>query len=577
MGHAGRGKGYIQHMVRFAVTVAVAALLALTGCGGSQEREKKEQEAAAAEKKVAESRAFLEQLEREKKLLDTRLTEAHGKLTESRGLLHRTLAGAAYLAAEQDSGGLVIDVDMASARDGFLLEQAARAKDHEAVSELAARALDDQRPCVRTPAEEQAQAPFCPPCQVDPYEDACVGVATHFASTPEWSCATLARTAQGLPPTAFCTSEFQHPAPEGNVKSPYAERNLSTSLRVARVAFAYNGRLHVSDYPAPDRFLYNPPAVESRALCERNTERNKCIYECEVSHVRYEDPCACEEPSREPEEEEEEPYGDTPDESVQEEDPEVREAREAAAEAEAEAEQARERAAEAQKELQYQECLTSCDSNYEPGEDAPAPSGSGAEDGEPRARPTSSEVNVRLEATPAPGIFLVSRELRVLGAKREVIEASSLTVVLRHPALVALWRKKPLPEGELGSLEEVGQLDTVTTEGGKASLVSLPGVEGTALVGLLEDQVKGYAFNTQPGQEPVVALTPAAVCEAVRAEPKRFPQRFQDACAKLTPAASPEADAGVPEGPADAGTPESPADAGTTASPADAGQGEVAP
>jgi len=560
-------------MVRFAVTGAVAALLALTGCGGArQEREKKEQEAAAAEKKVAESRAFLEQLEREKKLLGTRLTEANARLVESRGVLRRTLAGAAYLAAEQDNGGLVIDVDMASARDGFLLQEAARAKDREAISELATRALDDQRPCVRTPAQE-AEADSCPPCQVAPYEDACVGVPTHFSSTPDWGCATLARTGEGLPPTAFCTSVFQHPAPVGDVKSPYAERNLSTSLRVVRVAFAHNGRLHVSDYPGPDRALYNPPAVESRFRCERDTERNKCIYECEVSHGRYEDPCACEEPSPAPTAEEES-SGDAPDE--EEEDPEVRRAREAAAEAEAEVEEARERAAEAQRELRYQECLTACDAPYEPDQEESAPSGAGeAEEYEPR--PTSSEVNVRLEATPAPGIFVVSRELRVLGARNEVMETTPTTVVLRHPALVALWQRKPLPEEELGDLEEVGQLDTVTTEGGKAALVSLPGVEGTALVGLLEGQVRGYAFNSQPGQAPVVPLEPKAICEAVSAEPKRFPQRFQEGCASLLAASRPEADAKLPGGPADAGTSESPLDAGTPASPADAGPGEVTP
>ncbi|HLM44438.1 MAG TPA: hypothetical protein VK458_11255, partial [Myxococcaceae bacterium] len=326
--------------------------------------------------------------------------------------------------------------------------------------------------------------------------------------------------------------------------SPYAERNLFTELHVARVAFAHNGQLHVSDYPGTDRFLYNPPAVESRALCERNTERNKCIYECEVSHGRYEDPCACEEPTPEPAAEEEEPYGDAPDDAEGEEDPEVRRAREAAEEAEAEAAEARERVAEAQRELQYQECLTTCDATYEPDLDESAISDMN-EGAPPPPQPTSSRVNVRLEATPAPGIFVVSRELQLLGDERQVLETSSLTVVLRHPALVALWRRKPLPQEELGSLEEVGALDTVTTEGGKASLVALPGVEGTALVGLREGSVKGYAFNTQPGQEPVVTLAPAAVCEAVRAEPKRFPQRFQEACAKFTAAARPEADAGA--------------------------------
>jgi hypothetical protein len=552
-------------MVRFAVTGAVAALLALAGCGGArQEREKKEQEAAAAEKKLADGRAFLEQLEREKKLLATKLTESNARLAEARGRLRRTLAGAAYLAAEQESGTLVIDVDMAAARDGFLLEEAGRAKDHEAISELAVRVLDDQRPCVRKPTEE-AEAEACPPCEVAPYEDACAGVEAHLSASPDWSCATLARTGEGLPPTAFCTSVFQHPAPGSTVASDYAERNLDTSLQVVRVAFAHNGQLHVSDYPSPEPSLYNPPNVGVLVQCGAETERNKCIYDCQVSHGRYEDPCACEEPSAEPEAEEaSEEYPEEAEEPI-----EVRQARAAAEAAEAEAEEARERAAEAQRELQYQECLSSCESPEAPEAEEPAPSDS-EEAFEPR--PTSTVVSVSLESTPAPGIFVVSRELKVLGARQQVVESSPHTLVLRHPGLVALWRKQAPPDEELGSLEEVGRLDTVTTEAGKAALLSLPGVEGTALVGLLEGKVKAYAFTTKPGQEPVVALEPAAVCESVRAEPKRFLQGVQDACARLAPAPTVEVAAGTPEGPVDAGTPEGPADSGTAVAP-----GEVAP
>ncbi|HEX8700162.1 MAG TPA: hypothetical protein VF815_15055 [Myxococcaceae bacterium] len=548
-------------MVRFAVTGAVAALLALSGCGGaSPEREKKEQEATAAEKKLADSRVFLEQLEREKKLLATKLAESTAQLAESHGRLYRTLAGAAYLAVEKDNGGLVLDVDMAAARDGFLLEESARAKDLEAISELGARVLDDQRPCVRTAAaagDEETGA--CPPCEVAPFEDTCIGVEKNRSSSPDWSCATLARTGEGLPPTAFCTSVFQHPAPEGSVMSDYAERDLDTSLQVVRVAFAHNGQLHVSDYPPPELSLYNPPNVGPLAQCGVETARNKCIHECQVSHGRYEDPCACEEPSPEPPAEEERPeYAEGEGESYEEpEEPEeVREGR-----AIAEAEEA------AYAEEQYQQCLRACeggdDIEVDDPEVVPPP-------GEvPPPEPTSSVVNVSLESTPAPGIFVVSRELKVLGARQEVVESSRLTLVLSHPGLVALWQKKAPPEGALGKLEEVGQLDTVALDGGKAALVSLPGVEGSALVGLLAGKVTAYAFHTKPGQEPVVTLAPAAVCEAVRAEPKRFPQGVQDACAKLGVSAAPAAvDAGTPEGPVDAGAPERPTDAGS---------GEVAP
>jgi hypothetical protein len=564
--HAQRGKGYIQHMVRFAVTAAVAALLALTGCGGAQEREQQEQQAVAAEKKLAEGRAFLGQLEQERKLLATKLTDANARLAESRGRLQRTLAGAAYLAAEPESG-LVLDVDMGAARDGFLLEEAARAKDPEAITDLAVRVLDDQVLCTYNPMEEtNAPDASCPPCEVAPYEDACSGVEAHRTSSPDWSCVTLARTGEGLPPTAFCTSVFQHPAPAGSVESAYSEQDLDTSLQVVRVAFAHEGQLHVSDYPAPEPTLYNPPNVGVLFQCGAETERNKCIYECQETHGRYEDPCACEETSAADPEEDSALGGesDTEDES-----PEVARARLAAEVAEQEAEAAREAAEEARKELQYQECLSSCEAPEASKTEDSNPSDS--EEGAPR--PTSAVVSMRLEAAPAPGIFVVLRERKLLGPQQQVVDSTPLTLVLRQPGLAALWRKKAPPDEALGKLEEVGQLDIVTTEAGKAALVSLPGVEGPALVGLLGTQVKAYAFNTKPGQEPVVAVEPAAICEGVRAEPKRFPQGVQDACAKLAaPAATAEVDAGTPEGPVDAGSPGSPTDAGTAAKP-----GEVAP
>ncbi len=442
-------------MVRFAVTGALAALLALTGCGGAQqEREKKEQEAAAAEKKLADSRAFLERLEREKKLLATKLAESNTQLAESRGKLRRTLAGAAYLAAEQESGGLVLDVDMAAARDGFLLAEAARAKDHEAVSELAVRVLDDQRPCVRKPTEEEEPTEACPPCEVAPYEDACVGVETNRSSSPDWSCTTLARTGEGLPPTAFCTSVFQHPASTDNVVSSYSERELDTSLQVVRVAFAHNGQLQVSDYPPPYFSLYNPPNVAPLVRCGAETARNRCIHDCQESHGRYEDPCACAEPSPEPVED-----GETEESFVEEEESdEVRQAREAAEAAEEEAAAAQERVAAAQRELQYQECLSSCEAGDTVEE---------AESGEALPQPTASVVSVRLESTPAPGIFVVSRELKVLGARQEVVESSSLTLVLRNPGLVALWKKKAPPARGTGEAGRGGQAGRRHHRGGQ--------------------------------------------------------------------------------------------------------------
>ncbi|MDY7226264.1 hypothetical protein [Hyalangium rubrum] len=555
-------------MGRLGVTGAVVALLALTACGGArQEREKKEQEAAAAEKKLSDARAFHEGLEREKTLLAKKLAEARGRKEEVRGLHHQTLAGAAYLAAEKGSG-LVLDAEMTAAREGFQLEEATRQKDGEALKELVSTTLDDLRPCVAS-KETDEMGDACPPCEVAPFEDACVGVETNRIPSPEWECEALARTGEGLPPAAFCTFRLRHSAPAGDVSSDYAERDLSTWLRVVRVAFAHQGRLHVSDFPAPDPTLYNPANVEPLVACKAETSRNQCIHDCEVSFDRYDDPCACSQP--EPAYDTTSEYSEPGDEEdAEDEEPyEVRQAREAAAAAQAEAEEAQARVQEAEREFQYQQCLSVCEP--EKGSEA----GASDEGGAPVA--VSTEVAVKLQATPAPGIFVVSRELSVLDGSEKVLERELHTLVLKHPALVSLWLKEALPNKDaLGELEEVAALSEVLSEGGKPSLAPLPGMEGPTLIGLQGGKVRAYAFKNQPGQAPVVALEPQAVCAAMNADPKRFPEAFLKSCAEPAPVAA-EVDAGTPtspEEPADAGT----SDAGTSDSDAGTSDaGEVAP
>lgn len=577
MRHAGGREGYIQNMGRLGVTGAVVALLVLSACGGAkQEREKKEQEAAAAEKKLPDARTFLEGLEREKKLLAAKRDEANARRAEVRGLYHRTLAGAAYLASEQGQD-LPLDADMIAARDGFLLEEAARKKDRKALQELAATALDDLRPCVvsnESPETEEG----CPPCEVAPFEDACISVERYRVPPPDWNCQTLARMGEGLPPAAFCTYSLRHSAPGADVDSPYAERDLSTQLQVVRVAFAHKGRLHVSDYPAPEPILYNPPNVEPLVACEAETDRNQCIHDCEVQFDRYDDPCACSEP-------EPDAWSEPTDyeaEGDEEEPEEVRQAREAAEAAQAEVEEAQARALEAEREFQYQQCLSVCDP--EEVDDPEAPSEEG---GEKAPVPASTQVIASLQATPAPGIFVVSRQLNVLGENEQVLEKELQTLVLRHPALVSLWQKEPLPdEDALKELEEVAALSDVLSEGGKPALAPLPGMEGPTLIGLEGGKVKALVFKTQPGQDPVVALEPQEVCAAMNADPKRFPEAFLKSCSQPAPAE--EADAGTPpppEAPADAGSAQE-AEAGTSqdagsAQEADAGTsqdaGEVSP
>ncbi len=514
---------------------AVVALLALTACGSNQEREKQARELAAAERKGVEARAFNEGLERERKLLAEKLQEAEARLAEIRREHHATLAAAAYLSGH----GVPFDEDMRAADNGFLLTEAVRQKDQKAIGELAARALEDARPCATAAEVEGEDASACGPCEVAPFEDTCADVETNVESSLEWSCAALARSVEGVPPAAFCTAALEHPAPGAGVDSPYSERRLPTSLQVVRIAFAHQGQLYVSDYPKPEPTLYNPPNVEPLVECKAETARNECIHKCEVRYDRYEDPCACE-TGDEPDDHEH----DDSEEGGEEDDvpAEVREARRAAAEAEAEAEAARQRAAEAQEEVEYQECLAAC----EPEKEEVAESAEDDENAETRVEPDAAAVTASLEATPAPGVFVVSRDVRaLLNEKKEVLQQEKGTLVLKHPGLVALWQKKALPDSDtLGAIEVVGALDEVRREGEKPSLAPLPGMEGPMLVGLRGGKVKAYAFKTQAGQEPVVELDGAAVCAALRTEPKGFPETFLKACPE------PESkDAGSPDSP----------------------------
>jgi hypothetical protein len=540
-------------MGRLGAGGAVLALLALTACGSSQEREKQARELAAAERQVAEARAFNEGLERERKQLTGKLMEAEGRLAELRGAYNGTLAAAAYLAEE--GHGLVLDEDMRAAREGFLLAESLRQKDPKATGEVVARVLEDARPCAATTEEQGDSEAACGPCEVAPFEDTCVGVEPNLESSLEWSCAAVARSAEGVPPAAFCTSTLEHPAPGYGVESPYSERGLPTSLQVVRIAFAHQGRLYVSDYPKPEPTLYNPPNVEPLVQCKAETARNECIHKCEVRFERYVDPCACETGDEPDEHDHEDPEEGDEEDGVP---AEVREARRAAAEAEAEAEEARKRALEAQQEVEYQECLAAC----EPGKEELAELADDDDNAETHVEPESIAVTASLEATPAPGVFVVSRDVReLINEKKEVLDGKKSTLVLKHPGLVALWQKKALPDSDtLGVIETVGQLDEVLSEGGKPSLAPLPGMEGPTLAGLSGGKVKAYAFKAQAGQEPVVELDGAAVCAALRAGPKRFPESFAKACPEAAPPAPVEPGAGAPPGAApeskDAGAPD---------------------
>jgi len=541
------------------------ALLALSACGANPEREKRAKELAAAEKKLAEAKAHNEDLEREKQLIATKLGQEQARLAEVQAAYHGTLAGAAYLAEE---GSLSMSWEMYAAREGFLFAEAVRGKDKKAVEGYAAKVLAGERPCAPSDDDEGAGEDECGTCSVAPFEDACTEVETNTSSAPDWSCDGVARTGDSLPPAAFCTSTLEHPAPGTGVDSPYAEQSLPTALQVVRVAFAHGGRLYVSDYPKPEPTLYNPPNVDPLVECQATTSRNECVHQCEVRFNRYEDPCACESGDDEDDHDhhdEDDSGSNVPD--------EVRQARQAAAQAELEAEHARQRAEEAREEVAYQECLAACEPQSEVEVDAPE------DDAEAEAEapvvPVSTTVKASLEAAPAPGVFVVSRVVQALDAAGAVTDETKRTLLLRHPGLVALWQKKALPPSEtLGELEPIGELDEVMSSGEKPSLAPLPGMKEPVLVGMRAGVPKAYAFKKQGSPEPVVELDRAAICAAVSAEPKRFPEAYAKACAEPPKAAPAEADAGT------SGATEVSADAGPAAPP-DAGSaadaGEVTP
>jgi hypothetical protein len=566
-------------MGRPGATGAAVVLLALTACGASQELAKKEQEAAAAEKKLAETRTFQEGLEREKALLAKALTEASARLAEVQGANRRTRAAAAYLAAEK-SNGLMLDADMEAARQGFELEEAARQKDRKALDTLVAAALDDARPCADTEGEP-GDGEGDDACEVAPYEDACQGVETNIVGSLEWSCASVERSGEGMPPAAFCTTTVEHPAPGGGVSSVYAERGVDTKLQVVRIAFAHKGRLYVGDHPPPDFKLYNPANVEPLKACTAETWRSKCLHECEVRFDRYEDPCAPVEDTSTPSD----PAGDSEDseygEEEEEEPYEVRQAREAAEAAEAAAAEAQRAAEAAQAEVQYRECTATCEAEVASWDESDE-----EEEGRTEPKPEAATVLMRLEANPSPGVFVVTRELRTLAAAGTELEKQETTLVLKHPELASLWQKlPPLEKDRLDTLEEVEQLDEVLRQGGKPLLAPLPGMKDPAIVGLRGGWVKAYAFRTQPGEDPVVALETAAVCAALNAEPKRFPASFLTACNTPQPFAPDPLLKGVPlDGGAsgdggtsgDAGAPGDTGTSGDAGASGDAG-GEVSP
>ncbi|MBZ4420357.1 hypothetical protein [Myxococcus sp. RHSTA-1-4] len=528
-------------------------LLALCACG-NPEREKQEQEAAAAEKKLAEAKSFREGLEQERAKLSQQINEVRAQADAAKSAHHRTLAAAAYLAdlegSELRPDG-TLKASLQAARSGFLLEEATRKKDAEALHALATGLLDPERPCVEVKKEEsepQAEAEAegegpdtCGPCEASPYEDACEEVPARLSPWPAWTCESLARTGDTLPTAAFCTATFGYPEPTSAGTSTYAVDDLPTTQEVVRIAFEHGGHLYASDFPSPTDELYHPPNTTGLATCAAETEKNSCVHQCDVRFDRYEDPCACGADTRGDLSTYDESHDDSEesDESY-----EVRQARLAAEAAEATAAEAQREAEEAAKELEYQQCLASC----EPATPDSPPATD--EEGNPLPpEPVSVSRRAWLEASPAPGIFVVTVETRKLAVDGKELQSALATYVLEHPALTALWTGEAPPDADtLSALHTRFELEDVLRQEREVSLAPLPGMKGAMLVGLWQGQVSAFRFSSEKGQDPVMPLAPGEVCEALKKEPKRFPAAYLEACdGQPGPAAAApvEADAGT--------------------------------
>ncbi|NMO15616.1 hypothetical protein HPC49_02945 [Pyxidicoccus fallax] len=534
-------------------------LLALCACS-NPEREKKEQEAAAAEKKLAEAKAHRESLEQERTKLTGQIAETRAQADAANSAYHRTLAAGAYL-AEAEGSELkpddVMQANLKAARSGFLLEEATRKKDSKELLALATGLLDSERPCVEVKKEEapeqqaeaQAEEPEessdCGPCEAKPYEDVCEGVPARLSLWPAWTCESVASTADTLPAAAFCTASFEYPEPTSAGSSTYAQDDLPTTQEVVRIVYEYQGHLYASDFPSPTDELYHPPNTTGLATCAAETEKNSCLHQCDVQFDRYEDPCACD-PTPDHHDDEGgcgcgDGEEDEPDET-----PEVREARLAAEAAEAAVEEAKREAELAAKELEFQQCRAACEPE-QPEEPATTD-----EDGNPLP-PTPAAVSRRawLEASPAPGHFVVTVQTRKLSDDDKELESSLTTYVLEHRPLTALWRGGSAADSAdvLTPLHTQFEFEEVLRKDDALVLDPLPGMKGPMLVGLSNGTVQAVRFSHEKGDdaEPVQALDENEVCEALKKEPKRFPAAYLEACEPAAPAVA------APEG-SDAGT-----------------------
>lgn len=553
-------------------------LLLVTACPSQDpELQKWTAEADNAEKRLAEAKVHLDRLKKEEQDLLGQL-KAQSETMDGLHAHHVATLKAAGALASGAEDAFPVDGPFNSARLGYQFDKAVESKDTDTVVSLAHDACQAVRRCTAAEApEEPGEEPSgCGACDVEPYVDACANVPETISAAPSWTCDTFIEHAHA-PTVAFCTARIHHPA-----DSNHSLAGLPTELALIRAVYVDQGHAWVADFPVPSQQLFNPRNTEALEECQQQTALNRCRHECDVSFDRYQNPCGCEGDGYEG-------YGDGPGyegETEPEDIPEnVREAREAAARAEAEAQAAEAAAEQARQELRYQECLSNCE---------PA-SGEGPPGEEYGAQLQSVDMEVRLESSPAPGVFLVQVDTDIRTATRSAGVLTS-TQLLAYPRLLELVEKGPTPPANtnavLDSLELLAEgaderyLDLhkkLQAKGELAEETSLPDVGipiGVAWITMKEhtgkvlvlptdhQSVSGYVFTNTKGTPVIQTLDHAVVCTAISKNGSNVPEGITQKCT----APLPVRDAGPRSGPADAGMKTEPTDAGASKGSGDAAE-----
>jgi hypothetical protein len=504
-------------MKRNCGTVAVALVcLVGAGCGDARKRIATGEEAQrAAEKRLADLQARHDASAKEQAGLQKKVADARAKAAATQLNLRRTLAAAGMLQAANPAA--LRGVATADALLAERFDVAAASGDVAKAAAVVAEATRDSWPCVGT-GGETAEVP----CSSTPYEDACAGVSEYDFPSLDWTCQELVKHA-GAPTLAFCTSQVESRDPQGAV-------TFVTEAPIIRTAFFKDGRVSVSDWPAPSVETYHPKNVDGLATCRTENELRSCRHDCEVRFGRYQDPCAqsygcggCGDGDG--------PYG----EDAPAEDPEVAAAREEARRAEAEAEAANERSRQAQEELEYQQCSSACD----PSTPAPAAGGEGEGEGEGVKEvplvPDRSVAKARLLKSPAPGVLVIEQDV-VTRAKDVATDVETSTLLAYDDALadvLAGTAGDEAPMRPLSLLEtfqdargpavarEVGLKENVN-EGQAVVFATVAGV-GPVLAGLRPDGTPtAWVFSSAAGTPGAKAVEQSALCAAVTAGPAAF-------------------------------------------------------